>query len=208
MNKDQPSLSKYTVTPSQEETGAGRYRGGVRESQSIRRSGSAISGLEDGGRHEPKSEGGLYRPRVTPVWKSIRTRGLQFSKSVGVNSANNWIQPVSDILILTCWHHCQNSTLLNWEIIKLALLSASKYVLICYINNRKLISEQLSGSPVMIRAEIRLSMKLWLRTISHCASQMWKCSFILFTMFPKYIIGLDILGRFAKWLEDCYRVKW
>ena len=67
MNKDQPSLSKYTVTPSQEETGAGRYRGGVRESQSIRRSGSAISGLEDGGRHEPESEGGLYRPRVTPV---------------------------------------------------------------------------------------------------------------------------------------------
>ena len=67
MNKDQPSLRKYTVTPSQEETGAGCYRGGVRESQSIRRSGSAIAGLEDGGRHESKSEGGLYRPRVTPV---------------------------------------------------------------------------------------------------------------------------------------------
>lgn len=67
MNNDQPSLGKYTVTPSQEKTGAGCYRGGIRESQSIRRSGSAVVGLEDGGRHEPKSEGGLYRPGVTPA---------------------------------------------------------------------------------------------------------------------------------------------
>lgn len=67
MNKDQPSLRKYTVTPSQEKTGAGCYRGGIGESQSIRRSGSAVVGLENGGHHKPKSEGGLYRLGVTPA---------------------------------------------------------------------------------------------------------------------------------------------
>lgn len=66
MNKDQPSLRKYTVTPSQEKTGAGCYRGGIGESQSMR-SGSAVVGLENGGHHKPKSEGGLYRLGVTPA---------------------------------------------------------------------------------------------------------------------------------------------
>ena len=55
------------MTPSQEEDRSRLLQRGVRESQSIWRTGSAIAGLEDGGHHEPKSEDGLYRLGVTPA---------------------------------------------------------------------------------------------------------------------------------------------
>lgn len=119
MKKDQSSLRKYTVIPPQEDDRRGLLQRGHQRESKYKKCWLAISDFENEGGHEPESAGGLWKVGVTPAWKPARTWGPQFNKCMELNSANNWIEPGSDILILTCWDLCHNSTLLNWEIINL-----------------------------------------------------------------------------------------